>query len=219
MAQTGGVTSDAAALQPLVADQYRRLGDLLEALPPASWERSSLCAGWRIREVIAHVSMPARYGAEEFMAKMRAYGFDFERLSNDIATEDAALPIETLVAGVRSEALASWAPPGGGYRGALNHAVIHGLDAATPLGLRGHVAPETMRVILDDLTEGGTHAHFGVDLRGRRLEATDLDWAHGDGESLTGPAEVLASHICGRDAVAGQAEGAPLARTASGSAG
>lgn len=202
-----------ASLQPLVADEYRRLAALLEALPPEGWERASLCEGWRLREVVAHVSMPARYGDEDFMERMRAYEFDFDRLSNDIATQDAELPAGTLLDGLRSEALARWAPPGGGYRGALNHAVIHGLDAATPLGLRDHVAPQTLRFILDDLTEGGVHRHFGVDLRGRRLDATDTEWSFGDGEPLRARGEILASALCGRALPSDHLDGAPLPRT------
>lgn len=204
--------TDDAELQPMVADELARLADRLEALPEAQWDTPSLCQGWRVREVIAHVTMPARYSDEEFMAELRAHDFDFTRLSNRIASRDADLPTTALVDGLRSEAMRQWTPPGGGHRGALNHAVIHGLDATVPLGIRRHVADETMRFILDDLTSGGVHAHFGTDIGGRRLEATDLDWSYGDGTPLRGAAEDLALAICGRAIPAGQLDGAPLSK-------
>jgi hypothetical protein len=106
-----------------------------------------------------------------------------------------------------------WTPPGGVHRGALNHAVIHGLDAAVPLGIRRHVGDGTMRFILDDLTSGGVHAHFGTDLGGRLLEATDLGWSYGDGIPLRGAAEDLALAACGRTIPEGQLDGAPLSKT------
>jgi uncharacterized protein (TIGR03083 family) len=185
-------------LRAMVADELARLADLLEGLPGAQWDTRSLCQGWRVREVIAHMTMAARYTDEEFAAELRAHDFDFTRLSDHVADRDANLPTTALVDDLRSERMREWVPPGGGRRGALNHAVIHGLDAAVPLGLRRHVADETMRFVLDDLTRGAVHEYFGTDLRGRRLEAGDLDWSYGEGTPLRGPAEDLALALCGR---------------------
>jgi uncharacterized protein (TIGR03083 family) len=44
-----------------LADEYRALADLLESSTAAVWDAPSLCEGWRTREVVAHVTMPARY--------------------------------------------------------------------------------------------------------------------------------------------------------------
>ncbi len=68
-----------------------------------------------------------------------------------------------------------WSPPGGGSIGALNHVVIHGLDITVPLGVSQRSPDESLRAVLDDLTYGGTHAHFGFDLDGLGLRATDMD--------------------------------------------
>jgi uncharacterized protein (TIGR03083 family) len=206
------MTND-AELQPMVADELARLADLLEALPETQWDIPSLCQGWRVREVVAHMTMAARYSNEEFMEELRAHDFDFTRLSNHIASRDADLPTAALVDNLRSEAMQQWTPPGGGHRGALNHAVIHGLDIAVPLGVRRHVVEGTMRFILDDLTAGGVHARFGTDLAGRHLEATDLDWSYGDGIPLRGAAEDLALAICGRALPGNQLHGTPLTKT------
>jgi len=99
----------------------------------------------------------------------------------------------------------AWAPPGGGYHGALNHAVIHGLDVTVPLGLLGCQSDEAMRIVLDDLTAGGVHAHFGTTIDGRRYEATDLQWSYGSGEVARGTAAEIASAICGRRLPSGHA--------------
>ena len=191
------VTGD-AELRSMVAGELARLADLLEGLPDARWDTWSLCRGWRVREVIAHMTMPARHTEEEFAAELRAHEFDFTRLSDHVAARDADLPTTSLIGALRSERMREWIPPGGGRRGALNHAVIHGLDAAVPLGLRRHVADAAMRVVLDDLTRGGVHEYFGTDIDGHRLEATDLDWSYGKGTPLCGTAEDLALTLCGR---------------------
>jgi hypothetical protein len=156
-------------LQALVAANYVALADLLETLPAERWETSSMCEGWRVREVVAHLTMPARYSEDEFMAELRDDSFDFTRLSNRIASRDAQLPTGDLVWNLRDEGLHRWTPPGGGYRGALNHVVIHSLDITVPLGEPRCASDTAIRSVLDDLTEGGGHANFGTDIRGRSL--------------------------------------------------
>ena len=59
------------------------------------WDEPSLCEGWRTREVVAHVTMPARYDGPAFMAELEAAAGDFTALSNTVAARDGAL----------------WAPP------------------------------------------------------------------------------------------------------------
>ena len=39
----------------LVAGQRRELADAVAGLPGAAWDTPSLCAGWRVRDVVAHV--------------------------------------------------------------------------------------------------------------------------------------------------------------------
>lgn len=202
--------TDDADLQPVVAAEFEALADLLDAATAAQWDTPSLCAGWRVREVVAHMTMAARYPEDQFMAELSRHDFDFGRLSNEIASRDAELPPGELVACLRSEVMQHWAPPGGGYHGALNHVVIHGLDVTVPLGVPRRSPDDTIRIILNDLTAGGGHENFGVPLDGRRLEATDLDWSYGSGPVLRGQAEDLALMLCNRTLPAGRIEGTPL---------
>jgi uncharacterized protein (TIGR03083 family) len=199
-----------ADLRPAIAAEFLALADLLGPASQAQWDTLSLCEGWRVREVIAHLTMPARYSEEEFMAELRTCEFDFGRLSNQIASRDAALPAGELVANLRSEVMHHWTPPGGGYNGALNHVVIHGLDVTVALGMKRRSPDDTMRTVLDDLTKGGGHAHFGVIIDGRSLETTDLDWSYGSGRELRGRTEDLALVLCGRRLPEGHLEGDPL---------
>ena len=202
--------TDDAYLQPTVAAELTGLADLLDTASAAQWDTASLCTGWRVREVVAHMTMAARYPEEQFMAELQRCGFDFTRLSNEIAARDARLPTDELTGNLRSEAMQHWAPPGGGYRGALNHAVIHGLDVTVPLGLPRLSSDTTIGIILDDLTRRDGSVHFGVDIAGRQLQATDLDWSFGQGPVLRGPAADLALVICGRSVAPGRLDGAPL---------
>jgi uncharacterized protein (TIGR03083 family) len=185
-------------LQPRVAAEYLALADALQPLPESAWETTSLCEGWRIREVIAHVTMAVRYSDDEFMAELQRCEFDFTRLSNEIAHRDAQLPTGTLIANLRSDTMHRWTPPGGGAIGALSHVVIHALDATKPLGLPRTTTDDTIRIILDSLTGDGGHAHFGTDITGRTLQATDLGWSYGSGPTLAATSSELVIALCGR---------------------
>jgi uncharacterized protein (TIGR03083 family) len=195
-----------------VAAEFDSLAELLTAASGAQWDTLSMCAGWRVREVIAHLTMAARYSETEFMNELRRREFDFTRLSNEVAARDGGLPTGELIASLRSDVMQRWTPPGGGYHDALNHVVIHGLDVTVPLGAARRSPDETIRVVLDDLTVGGGHAHFGIVIDGRHLQASDLDWSHGSGPALRGAAADLALALCGRAVPAGRLEGEPLPR-------
>lgn len=185
-------------LQPLVAAECLALARVLEGLGPAEWDTPSLCEGWRVREVVAHLTMPARYGEEAFMAELRDCEFDFTRLSNRVATRDAELPTGELVSQLRSDVMQRWTPPGGGYAGALNHVVVHGLDVTVPLGRPRVATDETVRTVLDGLAGGGGHAHFGIGIEGQQLVATDIRWTYGEGPARRGTAQDLVLHLTGR---------------------
>jgi uncharacterized protein (TIGR03083 family) len=203
------MTTD-ADLQRAVTAEYLALADLLGSATEAQWDAPSLCESWRVREVIAHMTMPARYSEEQFMAELRDCGFDFTRLSNQVAARDAGLPASELVASLRADAMHHWTPPGGGYHGALNHVVIHGLDVTVPLGVPRRSPDATIRMVLDDLTEGAMHAHFDTSIEGRSLRATDLDWSYGSGQALRGTAADLALVLCHRTIPAERLQGEPL---------
>ncbi|KGH48033.1 hypothetical protein IN07_04735 [Modestobacter caceresii] len=191
------MTGNARDLQSWTARTYDGLADLLAAGPAGPWDAPSLCAGWQVRHVVAHVTMPARLSAEQFGAEMAAAGGDFTRLSDTVASRDASLPAAELLAALRSSTLHGWEPPGGGAAGALSHAVIHSLDVTVALG-RPPVAPaEGVLAVLDQLT-AVDGAYFGIDLTGRRLEAADTTWSWGDGEVVRADSGHLVALLSGR---------------------
>jgi uncharacterized protein (TIGR03083 family) len=194
-------------LQARITDEYLALADLLDTLPPERWDTPSLCEGWRVREVVAHMTMPARYSQEAFMAELADCDYDFTRLSNRVAARDAELLTAELVAGLRNEVMHHWVPPGASLGAALNHVVIHGLDNTVPLGEPRRSPDASIRIVLDDLVHGGVHEFFGTDISGRTFEATDIDWSSGSGPPLRGAAEDLALYLCGRKLPDGRLQG------------
>jgi uncharacterized protein (TIGR03083 family) len=181
------------------------LASVLADLAPDGWDSPTLCDGWRVREVVAHVTMPFRYPGPRFMLELARSRGKFNVMSDRVARRDArALSAAQLTAALRDNVQHPWKPPGGGYVGALTHDVIHGLDITVPFGVERRVPAETMRVVLGNVTAAQALKYFGVDLTGLSLEATDLDWAYGSGAPLRGSAQDLASFLCGRQLPAGR---------------
>jgi len=185
-------------LQPLLAAELNGLASALAPLDEASWAQPSLCEGWTVRHVVAHLTMAARYDAERFGAELAADGFDFQVMSDRIAERDAALPPATLLDDLRSDRLAAFEQPGGGWVGSISHVVIHGLDVTLPLGLGRAAGDEATQLVLDGLVSPGDRTQFGAEIGDLALRATDLGWEHGEGSPLHATAGELVAMLSGR---------------------
>jgi|GEM_PF-250915 uncharacterized protein (TIGR03083 family) len=186
-------------LRAAIAAERRDLADVLAALPPESWDAPTLCAGWRVREVAAHMTMPFRYSAARFALELARSRGNFTAMSDRCARRDAeAMPAAELAAALRDNAEHPWQPPGGPPQSPLIHDVIHGLDFTVPLGIGRRVPPERLGLVLDTVTSPKVLEQFGVDLTGIELVADDLDWSFGSGERISGAAQHLLLAIAGR---------------------
>lgn len=203
-------------LMPIIAAHRRAFGDVLEGLPAADWDAPTLCSGWRVREVVAHMTMPFRLSAPRFLGEMVRSRGNFARMADRVARRDARAPVGELLDRWRRNENNPWNPPGGGHEGALTHDVVHGLDITVPLGVQHPIGEPALRVVLDNATSPLSLKHFGVDLTGIRLEADDLDWAYGDGEPLRGSARSLLLVLMDRRLPTDLVSGAAAARFTTG---
>ncbi|WP_306307652.1 maleylpyruvate isomerase N-terminal domain-containing protein [Nocardia paucivorans] len=58
------------AVREAIAGRRRDLVDLLTDLDEAQWAAPNLCAGRRVREVVAHMTMPYRLSTGQFLLDM-----------------------------------------------------------------------------------------------------------------------------------------------------
>jgi uncharacterized protein (TIGR03083 family) len=185
-------------VQTAIAGERTDLVAVLRDLSADDWNRPTLCEGWRVRELVAHIVMPYRYSTPRILKEMLKNRSGFNRMADRRARADATeLTPEELTDTLEANIHHQWKPPGGGYEGALSHDVIHGLDVAVALGIDRHVPLDRLRIVL----AGASPKHlkyFGVDLTGTQLTATDLDWHLGTGTPVTGTAEDLLLLISGR---------------------
>ncbi|MGW6537916.1 maleylpyruvate isomerase family mycothiol-dependent enzyme [Streptomyces sp. NPDC055051] len=182
----------------LIAAERTEIADLLDRLTEQQWNTPSLCDGWRVRDVAAHMSMGFRYSTPQVMAQLvRARG-NLHRMTDRLARRDAAAATPVQLAGwLRDNAHHPWTPPVGGLVSALGHDVVHGLDITVALGLDRQVPADRLRVLLDHVTRRSAK-FFGADLSGTQLRADDTDWTFGTGTPVTGAAQDLLLLAFGR---------------------
>jgi uncharacterized protein (TIGR03083 family) len=211
------VTTD-ERIRAATAEERRAQVEVYESLGDAQWDAPSLCSGWRVREVLAHTTMPFRYSGGRVLRGVLAARGSFDRFADRAARRDAAeLRVAELIASLRENVDTQWSPPGGGPLGALSHDVIHGLDVTAALGIDDrHASPERCALVLSGLRPKQLRL-FGVDLTGVRLQATDADWSSGSGDVVEGRAQDLLLAVCGRRQPAGRLTGAAADRLAAGS--
>ena len=195
-----------------IAAERREQAELLSGLAPRQWDESTLCAGWRVREVVAHTTMPFRTSLPRMVIELMAARGDVNRMSDRAARRDAArMSAEDLVAQLRDNAEHPWSPPGDGPVAALSHDVIHGLDVVVGLGLDRRIPPERVRMVLSAMRPRNIR-FFGTDLDGVELRATDVDWTFGSGAPVHGLAQDLLLVACGRQLPPGHLDGAAAPR-------
>jgi len=199
-------------LQKLIAAERGDLAELLSGLPDQSWNAPTLCAGWRVREVVAHMEMLYRYSAKQFVTEIVKSGGRFHRMADRCAKRDAAASPSELVTVMAAHAVSVRKPPGVGYEGALCHDVIHGLDVTVGLGLNRRVPDYRLKIVLDAITKPKALRSFGAPLDGIELRAQDLAWSFGTGPLVSGAGQDLLLAICGRKLPAGRLHGEQSAR-------
>jgi uncharacterized protein (TIGR03083 family) len=190
------------------------LVDALAALPDDAWERPSLCAGWSVRDIVAHQIATARMTPPKFFLKMLGSGFSFESMANkEIREVGSGRSNKDLVEEFRGVVDKRDAPPGP-TTSWLGETIVHGEDIFRALGgYRDH--PTENLVTVADFYKG-SNLLIGAKKRieGVTLQATDADWRHGSGPLATGPMVAIVMAMTGRkaalDDLAG--DGVPLLR-------
>jgi uncharacterized protein (TIGR03083 family) len=199
-------------LRAAVVAERREQADLLATLRPEQWDLPTLCDGWRVREVVAHTTMPFRTSPARTLLELAKARGSINRMADRCARRDAArLSAESLLASLRDNIAHPWTPPGEGVHAALSHDVIHGLDITVGAGLDRQVPPERVAMVLAGMRPRHI-AFFGTDLAGIALRATDLDWSYGTGTPVRGLAQDLLLVLCGRRLPPGRLEGKAATR-------
>ena len=174
--------NSAAAIWQTVHAERRHLAADLSDLGEAQWAVPSLCPGWTVHDVLAHLVDTARTGRVSFSRDLLAARLDFDRANTiGIARTRRDDPRETLAAFMDSAHLTRTPPANLATR--LVEAIVHGEDIRRPLGLTGRypdravVQALTYQLLTRVSFGGGRERAAGLRLIDR---ATGTSWGQGD---------------------------------------
>ena len=136
-----------------VRDQTRNLAACLGDLTREPWEAPSLCSGWRVRDVLAHVTAGAKgaYRPPAIPAGLLRHRLDYNRwIAQDGRARGQEDPAAILAA-FRTTAQPSQLERRSSARAALAHVLIHGQDICRPLGIARKLS-EAHLIAVSDFT-------------------------------------------------------------------
>ena len=194
--------------------QRLRTADLLEQLRDADWRYPSLCEGWTVRDVAAHLTLQ-QMGLGDLLRRLPKYrGVGMNRIIDESARAKAAAPVDLLIAFIRAMVGSRRHNLGVTSRDTLIDIIVHGQDIALPLGLDLSVPVDAAAEAATRVSTLGTRmasVFRPVPWRGFRFTATDTDWSVGEGPEITGPILTILLLLTGRLIALPRLEGEGLA--------
>jgi uncharacterized protein (TIGR03083 family) len=183
---------------PVVHAERQALIRDLTDLTAQQWATPSLCPGWDVHDVLAHLVDDALTTRLGFLRRLAAAGFDFDRCNaRGIARERRADPQDTLAAfrAVSGRTTSAPAPPAT----RLVEAFVHGEDIRRPLSLaRAYPVGLVGEALRYQLGTSGKLGGGRERAAGLRLVATDADLDAGMGPEVRGSVLALLLAVSGR---------------------
>jgi uncharacterized protein (TIGR03083 family) len=189
----------------LVAAERHDLVALLRTLSDDEWEAPSLCAGWRVRDVVGHLLYDTIRLPSYLLIAARCRSADC--LNAHLVEKAKALPVPMLVDKLETSI------GRGGFATllpsiTLADTLVHHQDIRRPLGRERTIPADRLVSVLN---RPDPFAHPGRRSRGLRFVATDVAWSKGDGPEVRGTGEALALAVAGRGVVLDELEGEGVA--------
>jgi uncharacterized protein (TIGR03083 family) len=192
-------------------EELESIGEFCHSLEASQWDTPSLCEGWRVRDVIGHMSIGYTTGLPTMMAKMARYRFNVPKASKaeSIAFATSRTPDELLAVfdsiyqrKIR-KGITHFIKPS---EGLLDH-VVHHQDMRRPLGLARQIPEHRLVAALGVAPRLSGFVGSKGRSAGIRLVATDIEWSHGDGPEVRGPGEAILLAVTGRSVALDELDG------------
>ncbi len=208
--------TEADALWSGIDDQRARTAQLLKMLSPEQWECPSLCDGWTVRHVAAHLTMQQQRwrDAVTFLTRhprmlrsvtLNATVHNSAVLQAQLLTTDQI--IEHIVNGIGSRRHNAFVTP----LETLTDILVHSQDIAIPLAVHLPMRPELSALAAtrrwDTRNTWLATVNRRLPLNGYQLRATDVNWSRGQGSDITGPIGAILLLLTGRPAALEQLTG------------
>ncbi|GIG40438.1 maleylpyruvate isomerase family mycothiol-dependent enzyme [Cellulomonas phragmiteti] len=175
------------------------LADDLAALAPADWRHATLCEGWDVEDVVAHLTAAASIGRWAWLRSIVGARFRPE-VHNRRRLEEHRGPTPAATLDRFRAVVGSTTAPSGHVPAYLGEVVVHAQDIRRPLGIARTPAVDALTPVArfyarQDFTVAGATVAKGL-----RLRADDGPFDTGAGPLVTGSTLALVMVMAGRAA-------------------
>lgn len=202
-----------ADVREVTRSERLALIDYLETLTPEQWATPSLCRGWTVQDVAAHLAWAPVLSARQAVRELLRAGLRPNRFNADCAVRWSRRGTTAILDQLRANAARDAKPLGMPSDAALVDAVVHSLDIRRPLGEPRAIPREAFVPAADfcagtrwpaSLMVGGS---VQKRIGGLRLVADGLGWSWGEGPEVRGSGEALMLVLTGRPVAPGELSG------------
>ena len=179
-----------------VDEQRIGLAGLLEGLTAEQWTAPSLCDGWQVRDVAAHLTHSHMHPVRAIVEAARS-GFRFDSMIQRLGREDPRSQAEIAIA-LRGMAGSRKRVPGTSVQQPLIELLVHGQDITVPLGIDWPMPLDAAREVAQKLSGMTFPLNGQRRLAGVRLVATDAEFAAGEGREVQVPIGDIVMILAGR---------------------
>jgi uncharacterized protein (TIGR03083 family) len=181
---------DSNAVWRHIDNERSWLADLLESIPQAAWDKPSLCEGWSVRDVGAHLTFSHARLRDVMWPAVRT-GLRYNAMIRYAAVR-SPLTHEQIVATLRGFIGSRRRAPFVTELEPLLDVLVHSQDICVPLGIEHPMPVDAAVAAADRVLSLRGPMRLWEPPRGVRLVATDADWAFGDGTVTEAP---IQSHL------------------------
>ena len=179
-----------------VDDQRIGLAGLLEGLTAEQWTAQSLCDGWQVRDVAAHLTHSHMHPVRAIVEAAKS-GFRFDSMIRRLGREDRRSQSEIATA-LRGMVGSRKRVPGTSVQQPLIELLVHGQDITVPLGIDWPMPLDAAREAAQKLSGMTFPLNGQRRLAGVRLVATDAEFAAGEGREVQVPIGDIVMILAGR---------------------
>ena len=181
----------------LVHAERAALAADLADLTDQQWVTPSLCTGFTVRQVVAHLTAGASLNPARWLAGVIRCRFDFDKMvAMRLAEQLGATPAETLGRFRRVVTSTTKAPVPA--EAVLGEAIVHGEDIRRPLGIRRDYPVTTLTRLANYYQASDLVVPAKRRITGLRLQASDGPFATGSGPLASGRTLALIMAMTGR---------------------
>ena len=205
------MSGDTKSLMDMAYEERSDLASFLQTLAPEEWNARSLCDDWTVKDVVAHI---VSYEELNVIGLVKRFAKGRFVHANEVGVKEfAPMSPDDLMDFLRRHLHPQGLTAGFGGMIALIDGTIHHQDIRRALGHPRAVPVDRLQRILP-LVPSNPRLGAGKRIRGLRLQATDVDWTHGNGPEVIGSGEALLMAMSGRRATLEELSGAGQATLA-----